>query len=243
MSLSSLIVQREVASIRQVEEALARPGALRRETWVTKPRLEVVQLPEAILVPLLAESLGIPAAPIGPLPEPTAEARALVPEDVAARRVVMPLSVEGDRLILAVSEPLGPDVVDELSFALGKQVDERIAPSVRIREALARVYGVPLERRMSRLVGRLAGIDTHVPNSLPPLLSNKPYVPPLPRTLSDAPPALVPPGTPALAALRMPEETRPSEHVRRRRWERPSRRLEGRSGRLRCRILARSSLA
>src|ERR1019366_1161552 len=96
MSQSSLIVQREVASIRQVEEALARQ-VLYGGDLVTN-LLEVVQLPEAVLVPLLAESVGLPAAPIGMLPPPTPEARALVPEDVAARRVVLPLSIEGDRL-------------------------------------------------------------------------------------------------------------------------------------------------
>src|SRR5580692_293993 len=105
MSLSSLIVQREVASIRQVEEALARQ-VLYGGDLVTN-LLEVVQLPEAVLVPLMAEAAGMEAAPVGMLPAPTPQARALVPEDVAARRAVIPLSVDGDRVILAVSEPLG----------------------------------------------------------------------------------------------------------------------------------------
>jgi HEAT repeat protein len=204
MSLSSLIVQREVASIRQVEEALARQ-VLYGGDLVTN-LLEVVQLPEAILVPLLAESLGIPPAPIGPLPTPGAEALALVPEDVATRRVVVPLSVDGERLVLAVSEPLGPDVVDELSFALGRQIIERIAPSVRIREALARAYGVPLDRRMARLVGRLAGVDPTGPNSLPPLAPHQHVAVLTRRATSDVPPALTPPGTPSLDSLLIPDD-------------------------------------
>src|SRR5271170_4820359 len=108
MTLSSIIVQREVASIRQVEEALARQ-VLYGGDLVTN-LLEVVQLPEAILLPLLAESVGIEAAPVGMLPAPTPQARALVPEDVAAHRLVVPLSMETDRLILAVADPLGRDV-------------------------------------------------------------------------------------------------------------------------------------
>jgi hypothetical protein len=203
MSLSSLIVQREVASIRQVEEALARQ-VLYGGDLVTN-LLEVVQLPEAILMPLLAESVGIPAAPVGMLPAPTAQARALVPEDVAAHRLIVPLSIEGDRLILAVADPLGRDVLDELSFALSVHIEERIAPSVRIREALARVYGVPLDRRMARLVGRLAGVDPSVPNSLPPLRGPRASAPPLPGALSHDLPKLNPPGMPAMGTMRFPE--------------------------------------
>src|ERR1700722_9884759 len=117
MSLSSLIVQREVASIRQVEEALARQ-VLYGGDLVTN-LMEVVQVPEVVLLPLMAEAVGMAPAPLGMLPAPTPQARALVPEDVAAKRVVMPLAVEGDRLVLAVSEPMARDDLEELSFALG----------------------------------------------------------------------------------------------------------------------------
>jgi Type II secretion system (T2SS), protein E, N-terminal domain len=209
MSLSSLIVQREVASIRQVEEALARQ-VLYGGDLVTN-LLEVVQIPEAILLPLLAESVGMTAAPIGMLPAPTPEARALVPEDVAAQRLLVPLEVDGPRLILAVAEPLGWDVVDELSFALGVQIDERIAPLVRIREALARIYGLPLERRMARLTSRLAGVDPTEPNSLPPVAAPKASVPPLPGALVHDLPRLNPPGMPTMGSMHLPEASVPEE--------------------------------
>ncbi len=208
MSLSSLIVQREIASIRQVEEALARQVLYGGDLVMNL--LEVVQIPEAVLVPLLAEEVGMEAAPIGMLPPPTPAARALVPEDVAARRAVIPLSVEGDTLLLAVSERLARDDLEELSFALGVRIEERIAPSVRIAEALARVYGIPLERRMARLVGRLAGVDPTVPNSLPPLKGPKATVPPLPGALTHDLPKLNPPGMPVLGTLRLPEPRSPT---------------------------------
>jgi hypothetical protein len=192
MSLSSLIVQREVASIRQVEEALARQ-VLYGADLVTN-LMEVVQIPEAVLVPLLAESVGLPAAPVGMLPPPSVQARALVPEEVAVHRLAMPLSVDGDRLTLAVCDPMAPDVLEEVSFELGVRIDQCVAPAVRIREALARVYGVPLDRRMARLVGRLAGIDTTVPNSLPPVSLPRVDIPPLPEALIHDLPQLNPPG-------------------------------------------------
>ena len=61
MSLSSLIVQREVATMRQVEEALARQ-VIYGGDFVTN-LLEVARLDESLLTRLLAESMRLPAAP------------------------------------------------------------------------------------------------------------------------------------------------------------------------------------
>jgi len=175
MSLSSLIVQREVATIRQVEEALARQ-VLYGGDLVTNV-LEVAQVPEALLLPLLAETVHMPHAPVGALPPPSPEARALVPQELAIRRSIFPMELSsgaGGVLVVAVAEPLEADVLEELAFALGVQVEQRVAPLVRIREALSAAYGAPLDRRMSRLLGRLAGIEQPGSGSLPPLLQTSP---------------------------------------------------------------------
>jgi len=197
MSLSSLIVQREVATIRQVEEALARQ-VLYGGDLVTNV-LEVAQVSESVLVQLLAETLHIPAAPIGALPLPSAAARALVPPDLAIRRALFPLHLTGDTLFVAIAEPLEQDVKAELSFALGVQLEQRIAPLVRIREALAAAYDAPLDRRMQRLIGRLAGIDTSGSGSFPPLLATDPLAG-APHTQGEGSP--VPPhATPAIGSV------------------------------------------
>jgi hypothetical protein len=171
MSLSSLIVQREVATIRQVEEALARQ-VLYGGDLVTNV-LEVAQVPESVLVPLLAETSHMPHAPLGTLPAPSPAALKLVPADLAMRRSLYPLDVVADALIVAVAEPLDADVVAELAFALGVLIEQRVAPLVRVREALASAYGAPLDRRMQRLIARLSGVDTGS-GSLPPLLARSP---------------------------------------------------------------------
>jgi hypothetical protein len=177
MSLSSLIVQREVATIRQVEEALARQ-VLYGGDLVTNV-LEVAQVPEALLLPLLAETVHMPHAPLGPLPPPSPEARALVPQELAIRRSIFPLELTGPKgangvLVVAVAEPLEAEILEELAFALGVQVEQRVAPLVRIREALSAAYGAPLDRRMTRLLGRLAGVEMPGSGSLPPLLQTNP---------------------------------------------------------------------
>src|ERR1019366_8113031 len=156
MSLSSLIVQREVATMRQVEEALARQVIYGRD--LVTNLLEVAQVDEAVLVELLAESMRLVPAPPGHLPEAYDRVKALVPRELAVERTVVPLEVQGDgKLVLAVAEPLSRDLEEQLRFALGMGIEQRAAPAVRVLEAVARAYGVPLERRMLRLLARLGG--------------------------------------------------------------------------------------
>src|SRR5580693_9329771 len=104
MSLSSLIVQREIATIRQVEEALARQ-VLYGGDLVTN-LLEVAKLDEATLTLLLAESFGMAAATLGPLPAPNEAARGLITEDMASSRAMVPLAIENGAIVVAVAEPL-----------------------------------------------------------------------------------------------------------------------------------------
>src|SRR4051812_30893774 len=150
MSLSSLIVQREVATIREVEEALARQ-VLYGGDLVTN-LLEVGRVDEASLLVLVAESFGLPPASPGELPVPTEEARKVLAAEVAVERAMAPLAVDRYGLVVAVAEPLTKEAEQELAFALAIPIEQKIAPLVRIRQALARDYGQPLERRFQRLV-------------------------------------------------------------------------------------------
>jgi len=89
MSLSSLIVQRDVATMRQVEEALARQ-VIYGGDLVTNV-LEVTRVDENVLTPLLAESMHLPPAPAGELPLPAEAVRAYVPAEIAVQRSMIPL--------------------------------------------------------------------------------------------------------------------------------------------------------
>src|SRR5437016_6433954 len=107
MSLSSLIVQRQVATMRQVEEALARQVIYGGD--LATNLLEVAPIDEEALTQLLAEATRLTAAPTGELPVAAERAR-LVPPEVAITRGVVPLDPDGEVLILAVAEPIPADV-------------------------------------------------------------------------------------------------------------------------------------
>lgn len=172
MSLSSLIVQREIATIRAVEEALSRQ-VLYGGDLVTN-LLEVTAIDEAKLNAASADDFGLNAGPPGILPAPADDrARKVLPIELAARRSIYPLqmSPDGQQLVVAVAEPFSPEEEEQLMFALGVPIAQRIVPLVRIRQALSREFGVPLERRYERLSMRLSG--QHVSSSSRPPLFNE----------------------------------------------------------------------
>jgi hypothetical protein len=201
MSLSSLIVQREVASMRQVEEALARQ-VIYGGDLVTN-LLEVARVDEVVLTGLLAESMRLAPAPAGELPRASEQVRSLVPREIALQRIVVPLEVQEDgKLVLAVAEPLPADLAEQLRFALGMGLEQRAAPAVRVHQAVARAYGVPLDRRMLRLIARLGGSTPEI-GSTPPPLGVAPDVPEPPRPRSSPPTIRQRTGPPAAVVGRL----------------------------------------
>jgi hypothetical protein len=175
MSLSSLIVQREVATMRQVEEALARQ-VIYGGDLVTN-LLEIAQIDEGVLARLLGESMHLAPAPPGELP--VAESmRSLVASELASQRAIVPIEVRDGKLVVAVADPLPRELEEQLAFSLGMPLEQRAATTVRVRQAIAGLYGAPLDRRMTRLVDRLSGRSTSGPMSLSPASAAQPAPPP-----------------------------------------------------------------
>ncbi len=157
-SLSSLIVQRQVASIVDVEQAIARQ-VIHGGDLVTN-LLEVAPQCEHALTRVLSENLGFPSMPPGRLPAPTSDVLDLVSVEVALRSGIFPLRLAGRSLVVATSERLPPSVEHDLAYSLGLDITPVAAPLIRIREGIAAHYGVPLEPRQLRLVQKLDGIES-----------------------------------------------------------------------------------
>ncbi|RYZ05908.1 MAG: hypothetical protein EOO73_18520, partial [Myxococcales bacterium] len=165
-TLSSSIVKHNVASVRDVEEALARQ-AMYGGDLVTN-LLELSAVSEAALAKTLAETYEIAAAPAGELPESGIEVLRLVPRDLARRFLLYPLEREGDSLLVAVAEPLPNEVESDLSFSLGLRIEQRVGLAVRIRQALARDYSLGLDSRAERILAKLGGLPDPNPSVVPP---------------------------------------------------------------------------
>ena len=175
-SLSSSIVNQQVASVRDVEEALSRQSLYGGDLITNL--LELATVSEERLSLVKAESHGLEPAPIGELPTATEQVRRLVPGDLAQRFALYPLEEREGTLIVAVAEPLPSETENDLSFSLGATLVQRVALLVRVRQAIARDYGVPLDRRSLRVLAKLGGRPDPSPSSLPsrpnPALSRRP---------------------------------------------------------------------
>ncbi len=216
MSLSSLVVQREIASIREVEEALARQ-VLYGGDLVTN-LLEVCRVDENALGAVVSEWFGLQAAPAGELPKPPAEALRVLAAEIAAQRSVAPLSIDVGGLVVAVAEPLTREVEQELAFALAVPITQRIAPLVRIRQALARDYGMPMDRRLTRLLGKMTGEVPRVASAArAPVVAAPPRAPSVPDRIEKVEPPKRPPGTPSTLLRDAAASPAPGVPTRRRR--------------------------
>lgn len=154
-TLSSNIVKREVASVHDVEEALSRQ-ALYGGDLVTN-LLELASVSEQRLTHVIAESAGLEPAPAGELPRASDTVRGLVPVDIAQRYGVYPLDQREGKLLIAVNEPLPPAVAHDLTTSVRLELVQQASSLARIRQALARDYGVELDQRTARVLARLAG--------------------------------------------------------------------------------------
>ena len=191
-TLSSALVKNEIASMREVEEALARQVLYGGD--LATNLLELATVSEEALTRVVAEEHQLAAAPTGEIPTVPPEILSMVPGDVALRHGVYPLVARGGSLAVAVSEPLAPEVEEDLEFALGVRIEQRIAPLVRVRQAISRDYGLPLERRFFRLVAKLEGKPDPSPSSMPAMSKEAPDVSGLPRPPT-VPPIAYPPAT------------------------------------------------
>ncbi len=167
-TLSSSLVKHQVASMEDVEEAMSRQVQYGGD--LVTNLLELASVSEERLTRLLAENHGLEPAPIGELPTCSDGVRRLVPRDLAERYALYPLEERNGELAVAVSEPLPAEVESDMGFSLGVTVVQRLAPLVRVRQAIARDYGVALDQRSERVLSRLGGkLDAE---SVPPPLAD-----------------------------------------------------------------------
>jgi hypothetical protein len=196
-TLSSLLVQRSVASMQAVEDAIARQ-VLYGDDLATNV-LEVGAAREDDVTRLAAESIGMFPLPPGKILLLEATVLRLLPGDVAQRYGIFPIEKRGSDLVVATSEPLSQNVEEDLGFLLNLNLRPVYALHVRIMQALADHYGQPVERRYKRLLAKLEGRKSH--DSMPPAAGS-------PAHDASGPRAATPARTPSVPARPLEAPTR-----------------------------------
>lgn len=173
MNLS--LVNRGLVTSQQMEEALARQILYGGDVLLNL--FELHSLDETAILVALCEEAQIHPAPSGALPPPAADAMALLSPSRAVELGVLPVALQRGALVVVVDAPLSQEAEWQLGSMAGRPVEQRLALSFRLREALGRTYGVPTPPRIERLLTRLSGGRGALasPPSMPP--------PPLPKPL------------------------------------------------------------
>jgi len=165
----------------QLKAALAEQDQWGRRLGITLIKMGMVE--EAHLIRALAEQLGIPATSlVGKRIAP--EVIALVPARIASDQAVIPLFVKGagksGTLFLGMEDPSKLEVLDDLCFRTGLQIQPVMVGPTELSQAIDRYYSrdqagggtsasVPLDQEVLISESRLAlGDDISSPDALPP---------------------------------------------------------------------------
>jgi type IV pilus assembly protein PilB len=136
-TLSELIRERNLVSTQQfaeIQDEHERTGKSLSQIIVDFGLLTEEQLLRAV-----AEHLNLEFVNLEDVDIPQNVLR-LMPANVARMYGAVPVGAAGNLVTVAVLDPFNPQLVEELSFVLGKDVQLAVAPTKQIEEAIARFY-------------------------------------------------------------------------------------------------------
>ena len=107
------------------------------------------------LYQLVATALGSEVVDVTTMEFPP-DLLSMVPPQTARLQGVLPLDYDGTVLRVAVSNPLDPNVIDNLRFATQKDIQIYVAPAPQIQQMIERFYGSEVSD-MESLLETLAG--------------------------------------------------------------------------------------
>ena len=159
-ALTSLLVRDHVVSVRKIEEAIQRQVMSGGELETVL--LEMDAVPEDVMSAYRAALYGLLPATRDEVMRVPRDTVKLVPRDVALQYRLVPLWAEKRTLVVAVTEPLKPEVDEQLGFLLGHELVYRIVTEARLVSALGQHYDADVAPRIRRLAEKLRQRDPGV---------------------------------------------------------------------------------
>ncbi|MGO9246653.1 MAG: type II secretion system ATPase GspE [Verrucomicrobiia bacterium] len=136
--LSELVRERNLLTpeqFREIEEEHERTGKSLSQVMIDFSLITEEQLLRAV-----AEHLNLEYLSLDDVDLDQAVLRS-IPSSVARMYGAVPVSINGNTVTVAVMDPYNPQLVGELSFILGKDVQVAVAPSKQIQAAIERYFG------------------------------------------------------------------------------------------------------
>ena len=91
----------------------------------------------------IADSIGADFVDLGDYEVP-AEIQRLIPGGTARLHGALPIGESGNSIVTALLDPLDTQVVDDLRFALGRDIQVTVAPAYQVEDRLRKYYGADM---------------------------------------------------------------------------------------------------
>jgi type IV pilus assembly protein PilB len=152
-SVIDLLVDQGVVDKSQAEDALQEIDTSGKD--VVQTLVDFGLVTEEGLYQSIAESLGTDVVDLSNF-EPPQETVRLVQAGLARLHGAIPISATNDTVTVCLTDPLNPQIAEDLRFALGKNVQVVVAPVPQVEALIEKCYGTD-DASLNEILAELAG--------------------------------------------------------------------------------------
>lgn len=142
--------------MKEVEEDQERNGKSLKEVIVDFGLLTEMDILEAI-----GRNLGLEVRAVGLEEDPPWDVIKMIDGDTARMLGVVPMAFDGTTLSIMLRDPLNYQVVDEVRFIVGKDVNQIVVPESQVESAIEKYYPVDVTTTMHDMLAEL-NLDAEV---------------------------------------------------------------------------------
>lgn len=136
--------------MKEVEEEQERNGKSLKEVII-----DFGILTEADILEAIGRSLGLEVRSVAVEEDPPREVIKMIDGGTARMLGVVPLSFDGTTLNIITRNPLNYQVVDEVRFIVGKDVNQIVVPEAQVEAAIEKFYPVDVTATMHDMLAEL----------------------------------------------------------------------------------------
>lgn len=136
--LAEILIKKEFLTKKQLEKAQKKAEEENKE--LDKVLVELGYITEKELYTVLAEELGFEFLDLSEV-ELKTELSQFLPDNIAKRYNAVPVKLDGEKLVVAMTDPLDTNAVDDIMLLTGMEIETVMATESDIRKAINRLYG------------------------------------------------------------------------------------------------------
>ncbi|MFN3995942.1 MAG: GspE/PulE family protein, partial [bacterium] len=136
--LAEILIKKEFLTKKQLEKAQKKAEEENKE--LDKVLVELGYITEKELYMVLAEELGFEFIDLAEV-DLKPELSQFLPDNIAKRYNAIPVKLDGEKLVVAMTDPLDTNAVDDIMLLTGMEIETVMATESDIRKAINRLYG------------------------------------------------------------------------------------------------------